>query len=868
MSDISLLRPELLWLAVIIIPLMVLATRRLRALAPWRRRTSLLLQIASVVLLLITVAEPALVKPDNTLSVVVVLDASGSLSDASRQEAVDYAKAVQAGIKPTDSVRFVATGREAVVLTPEQVTSGAWAKSAADADKATDLAAGLRLAGSLLGDAGRRRVVLISDGWETRGQVADEASRLAARNIDLQVAGMTALGKPEVVVERLTMQPYARIGDTVTSDLHVYSTDATSATLSISVDGALISGRSITLQAGDNSIPIEQRAAAEGFHKIEVSIASGADTTKENNSAVGTLVVKTEPNVLVLEERLGEADRLADALGARQMKVDVRLPSAISAQVQDLDAYDSIVLNNVAATSFSLDQQRTIQEYVRRSGRGLVVVGGKTSYGKGDYLNSAFEEVLPVSSRPAPRPQEGQTALVLIVDRSSSMRDFGSNSDVNKFEMAIQATRLAVDSLRAGDTIGVIAFDDEFEWAVPVQQIKDDRDKDRIKQLVSEIEMGRTTSIFPAVEEAARAIRSINVPTRHLVLLTDGREQAIADYGPLLDRLRADNTNLSAIAIGADSDRELLTRLARDGRGRYYFTEQPENIPKIVFKEIDLTLREAILEGTIQPHLSAPSPVLRGLTPQDVPQLTGYDITVAKDDAVIALTTDAGDPLLAHWNYGLGRVVAFTSEAGSEWAGKWLTWTEFGRFWDQAVRWTMASPASRLVQPSVTFSEDQNRQEGVGTAHISVESLNADNTFADLADITAGLRSPSGAVTTTLLTQTAPGRYEADVPVGEQGAYEVRVRRDGAVVAGETTGFSVPTGLEYLRAGTNDRLLKRLNGGKAYLRQPEQVLDTAGLAGASPEREPFWPFLLAPALLLLLASVAVRRIDFRLQRGG
>jgi hypothetical protein len=355
----------------------------------------------------------------------------------------------------------------------------------------------------------------------------------------------------------------------------------------------------------------------------------------------------------------------------------------------------------------------------------------------------------------------------------------------------------------------------------------------------------------------------VNVPTRHIVLLTDGKEQVVRDYTSLLAQMREDDINLSAIAIGVDADRDLLTNLAREGRGRYYFTEQPQNIPKIVFKEIDLSLRESVLEGTIQPHLAATSPLLRGFKPQDVPQIGGYDITVAKEDAVTALTTDAGDPLLAHWNYGLGRVVAYTSQVGPDWGQKWLEWSGFAQFWDQTLRWTMASPVSRLVRPSVTLSAASDEQEGAGVAHISVESLNADNTFADLADITAGLRSPSGVVTTTLLTQTAPGRYEADVPVGELGAYEVRVLRDGDQTASETTGFTVPAGAEYLKAGTNDRLLKRLNGDAAYLRQPSQALDPSGLLGASPEHEPLWPYLLAPALLLLLGSVAVRRVDFR-----
>jgi hypothetical protein len=182
----------------------------------------------------------------------------------------------------------------------------------------------------------------------------------------------------------------------------------------------------------------------------------------------------------------------------------------------------------------------------------------------------------------------------------------------------------------------------------------------------------------------------------------------------------------------------------------------------------------------------------------------------------------------------------------------------------------MSSPVSHLLQPSVAYSTSVDASTGL--AHISAESLNADNSFADLASITAGLRAPSGVVTTTVLMQTAPGHYEADVPVSEVGAYEVRVLRDGTQngdpSVSETIGFTVPTAAEYLNAGTNDQLLKRLNGGKPYLTQPAQALDPSALAGNSPQREPLWPYTVAPALFLLLGSVAARRVDFRRAKRG
>jgi uncharacterized membrane protein len=541
------------------------------------------------------------------------------------------------------------------------------------------------------------------------------------------------------------------------------------------------------------------------------------------------------------------------------------------------------VLVDVAATSFTLDQQKTLQEYVRRYGRGLVAIGGQTAFGKGDYADTVFDDMMPVSSQPDPRPQQGDIALILVIDKSSSMRNSGNLSDsrsIDKFSMALRAAELAVDSLRPGDQVGVLAFDNSYQWVVPVQSIASEADKGVIKGKILQVHIGNSTAIYNALGEAARAMGQINVLNRHIVLLTDGMDQGYHDYAPLLESLRNDDIHLSTIGIGSDVKKDFLIQLARDGLGRYYFTEQPENLPKIVFKEIDLATREATLLGAVQPHIATLSPALNGFRPQDIPQLSGYDITQSKDDATTALLSDAGDPILAHWQYGLGRVLAFTSEAGQGWGAQWASWSSFGTFWNQAVRWTMGSPESKVLQPSAQLADSTGVTttllqstviSNTQSALVSVESLNTDNSFADLANVTAGVKSPSGVVTSTVLLQTAPGHYEGQLPLGEPGSYEVLVHRaasDGIEAASEEIGLSVPAGAEYLHAGTNDLLLKRVNGGAAYYRpdEPAQALDAGQLAGAAPKNEPLWGWLVAPALLLLIASVAVRRVDFRAGR--
>src|SRR5688572_4333429 len=247
LNNIVLLRPEMLWLGLLIVPLLLLAARRLMALGRRRRSAAVFFQLLSALLMLLAVAEPALSRPNEDLDLVVVLDASSSLSEASRAQAVTYAQGVLDRAGTTERIRFISAANSAAIISNEDVASGSWA-AAGETHNKTDLAAGLRLAGSLLSDTGKRRVVLVTDGWQTQGLGADEAARLKARGVAVDVVALGALGDPEIIVRGLDTIPYARAGDSIQSDLRVFSTADITATMTVVVDGSQPATRQITLK--------------------------------------------------------------------------------------------------------------------------------------------------------------------------------------------------------------------------------------------------------------------------------------------------------------------------------------------------------------------------------------------------------------------------------------------------------------------------------------------------------------------------------------------------------------------------------------------------------------------------------------------
>src|SRR5262249_16703016 len=195
------------------------------------------------------------------------------------------------------------------------------------------------------------------------------------------------------------------------------------------------------------------------------------------------------------------------------------------------------------------------------------------------------------------------------------------------------------------------------------------------------------TDIFPALQKAYEAVVTSNARFKHVILLSDGQSWG-GNYAQLLERMRADGITLSTIGIGQDIDADLMSLLARGGQGRYYFSDRVREIPRIMLRETNVVTRPVVMEGQTQPRLGRASPLLRSLAPNELPALGGYVVTTPKPNAEIALWSERGDPLLASWQYGLGRVAAWTGDAGPAWSAAWLDWPRFGQFWSQIVRWT------------------------------------------------------------------------------------------------------------------------------------------------------------------------------------
>lgn len=826
------------------------------------RRTWLItgLRATSVLLLILALAGTSLVIPQEKLSVVFVVDASDSLGPGGRGRALDWVREAMEAAGPDDRSGLVLFGKQPLVERDVRLGSELGDVLSRPDATATDIPAAMRLALALFPEDTQKRIVLVSDGNTNvdalaggAGQALDEAARLAAAaGAQVQTHTLGVARASDVSVEAIKAPPRVRRGESFELEVEVDSTQPRAGVLEVLGDGAIVAQRPVELEAGANRYVVGIGAQEKGFKRWQARVVADGDAVPQNDEGVAFTYVESPPRVLIAEREPGEGENLRAALAATGTDVTLidvaRLPRKLAA----LSEYGAVALVDVPISALP-DGGKLLQTYVRDLGKGLVVVGGEESYALGDYFDTPLEAALPVDSRLKNKQKEPAVAMVMAIDKSGSMAashtgegGSGQEGDVPKVDVAKEAAFQTAQLLSPDDEFGVVTFDTAARWAINTAPVGD---ASAVGGPLSGIQGGGGTNIYGGLAEAIEGLKSSKASLKHVILLTDGWSET-GDYDRLLGEAQANGITVSTVSAGGGSPK-LLRSIAEKGSGTFYTARDSSEIPKIFVRETRLKMKRYVQENEFTPAITAPSPVLKGLA--SVPSLLGYVGTTPKPAAAVALSSPEQDPVLAQWQYGLGRSVAWTSDAKSRWSANWIGAPEYARLWSQAVGWTLARP-SEDVQVRIS-------QAG-GRASVEVDAVRPSGAYVNGAQAKVGVVSPDGEVLEAKLTQTAPGRYEGDVPATAPGAYiaSVSLSAGGQVTQAPTTGFAVGYSPEYKAIGPNTSAMSRaatLTGGKELASGAEAYAHD--LAAVISTRPLWWPLALL-ALLLLPIEVAVRRI--------
>lgn len=846
--------PSLLWL-LLLLPGFYLVARRGMTYLPRRVRTAaVIVRLCLVAALVLAISQPVLHRMSNQISVIFAVDRSASVSVNGKSPADAWLAEALKHAGSNDQTGVVEFGGNAVVRRPlgsDRVNQSIPAPSSS----ATNLASALHLATSLFPPTGARRIVVLSDGQTNAGDAVAEARQDSTSDVQIDVAptGPPA-GMKEVSVDSLSVPEYLRIGQDFDLSTVINSTVATNAELRFYMDGTQITAGTKHLQPGANHFSVTLPAKTKGFHSFKVTVQSANDTYAQNNFANAFTVVKPPGKVAVVSSDPTATSAIVSALQASGTTVTLLAPSAIPPTLSAMKQYDGMVLVNTPASAFSLDQMNTIAGFARDLGRGLVVIGGDKSYGLGKYDGTPLGDALPVQSVVPGNLQSGDVALMLVIDKSGSMdEDMGG---VRKMAMADKAAQLAINMLAPTDEIGVDVFDTDVTPVVPLQKVGDAAHQKQLDALVGQITASGGTDIFSGLQAAYNAIHQSNARYKHIILMSDGNSLVESDYNPLLAKIEQDHITLSTIAIGSDADLQLMQMLAQRGKGKYYYTDQAAQIPEITTRETRIVSGSSTVNSTFQPQVASDSPLLESVVARDLPSLHGYVVTTPRPDAEVALQSDRRDPILVDWNYGLGRVVAWTSDLTTRWAGDWLTWQDFQKFWSQVVDWSLRAPNNPDIQTSYTVNGN--------LVDFKVDVVNDLGVFQNGLDLRARVPGANGQTIEVRLSQTRPGRYETQFSVQQPGAYPVDVvEYNGTnVTTAEQTGVVVSYPPEYRNFGVNGPNLAAVAAvtGGHILHSPAESFEPDGLRFRGDDAIPLWQLLLILAVILIPIDVAIRRL--------
>ncbi len=841
------------------------------ALALWLRRGVRAVPPGAVVVrtlafaaLALALAGPLLARPAPAGATVFVVDRSRSMGDDDVRQLSAQIVAALAGRAGHEPVGLVAFAERAAVVYPvgaltvdtdPGALAAALTATAIGSRDYTDVAGALQLAESLP-SAGGRRFVLFSDGRETVGSATAWAAGATGRGIVIDGLGPESRRRPnDVRLADLRVPQNTWQGDDVEIEAVVAGDVPGDVGVQLLVDGRPAGQQVVKLTAATTTATGTARFVlqplAPGYHAIQVTATPPAgDPIAENNALAATTVIRDKPHILIVEGARGNGDQLKRVLERTASQVTVKYASALTDRLSDLAEYDAIVLADVPASVLSFEKQKALQEFVRSNGKGLIVAGGNQSFGKGAYEGSTLEEALPVRVKPRAEGKRPPVALLLIVDASGSMDQRGTGP--TRIEMAKAAAAGAVRALSPGDEIAVLAFSGNNQWVTRLRTINGPADIESVVGQIGQIKADGVTEMYGAIVAGVDELKGSKAGTRHAILLSDGEPTSRFDADEAARRFRTADLTLSTISIGTAADVNLMQRLATGGGGKHHFAPTPQDIPRLTQEETEQLAGKTTATGIFQAVQTAPSPILRRLEPAKLPSLTGYQITETKPDAQAILQSGRGEPVLAQWQYGLGRVVAWTSDLNQELAPNWKDAAAFEPFWNQAVRWTLAAAVSPSYRVTTTV-------EGHDVL-LAVDAFDANGQPVNLADTRARLRTPGGQSVELALPQAAPGRYEARLAAPQAGAYnlELRQTRAGQAVT-DTAGFSVPYPAELRGPTVGDSILGALadrTGGRV-LAGPAQVFERAVLT-ATPRFAPIWPPFAVAALLLFLLDIAIR----------
>ncbi|MEH3160193.1 MAG: VWA domain-containing protein, partial [Sphingomonas taxi] len=553
--------------------------------------------------------------------------------------------------------------------------------------------------------------------------------------------------------------------------------------------------------------------------------------------SVATVVAVQDPaRILYLGERQqGASSRLRALLGPG-FAVDAPAPAAVG-EGFDFGAYRAVLLDDLPATRLPAVVQRRLLDQVAGVGTGLFYSGGTQAFGTGGYAGTPLADALPVTLRQDQKLEQPSVALALVIDTSGSM--VGPPLDLAK-----QVARFAVRRLTPIDSVGVVEFYGAKQWAVPFQPA---RDVPAVERAIARMQAQGSSILFPAIQEAYFALRNTNARYRHILVVTDAgvEEQR---YQSLLTQISRDRIALSTALVGPDAQgEERMAQWARWGGGRYYAVPDEFSLVELNLTQPQDKPSPGYRRGSFA--LTPPSGRARwqGVAMTQVPPVAGYVPVGRRAAAETLLSTAGGDPMLATWPYGNGRITALMTEPLGEGTRGWAGWRGYGRW--------LAGILARTADPQADADLSVERRFDRVTVTLRGTPR------ADGAMPQVRLVAPDGrADATVTMEERAPGWFVGTRSFPSDRAALVEARWGGRTIRAADRAGSDVSPVDVIPTANRLPLdaLAQATGG-VHAAGPDAPFAPPHPRGRELTATALWPWLALAALALYLLDILYRR---------
>lgn len=842
----------------------------------------------------------------------------------------------------------------------------------------TDIGAALKLAMASFPEGSAKRVVLVSDGNQNLGN-AEQQAELAKKNgvvIDAIALAPNSRNESDVLVQAVEAPPVAatgarlpirvyvrnaspnrevrgtlelvRVGGQAADDPDEKPTDIEiddgPDVRKVDAEGNRLVPAVVTLKPGLNVFKFrdrEQARADTSYTYRAKFVPAGGQASGDriaNNTADAAVVARGTRRVLFLTQERDEEKAkhkfLQDLLRKAKIEFIAKAAAALPKGKTDLGVYlsnfDCVILANVPYDDFTDVQAEVLRTQVYDQGCGLIMLGGPDSFGPGGYQQTPIEAALPVDCEIKAKKAMGKGGLILIMHACEM-------AEGNKWEK--EMAKLAIQRLNGADMIGILDYGflgGQVNWSIPFQTIGDD--KQRLYAMIDKMSPGDMPDFDPFLQAAADTLADPkhNLSVKHCIVISDG-DPNFSNQGAL--KKMTDNgitcTTIGVATHGVNEDAKMKliansTKDANGNPGNFHKPQSGKDLPAIYIKETRKISQSFIFDREFVPDIVLNGPPTEGL-PRPLSRLHGFVRTTNKQSPTQSMWIEGPRdaqapeqvfPILATWRYGLGKSVAFTSDAREDAKGWGRDWARDGlaqKYWENVVNWAMREAESGELAVTTRYVDGKVRV--TVTAENQAKDRNGRPLPLRGLSLRGGVSTPNkpgpGEKTPTVTFKpNKSGFYEAEFDATEAGAYFLNVQAEAEEldangnqimvplkdkngnqvtgpdgnpvmvakkrVFGARAGVTVPYSPEFIDLESNTALMKKLaemTGGEYF----DEPTDPAELVRAHnfyrpppPDVKtdrpslPFWFWLAFAAGMLLFLDVGVRRIslEFKEVRHG